>query len=161
MSRSYTMNFGTIKYRHSMEWAVFYFGQIKYNTTEKWKFVHLDYRRRNELLDHSELKLPDAANVIVPDKKFTHYLFGGEHPEGLAKGAAFNSRLGYSADNWKELRDQIKEKAVQYPSTYKGNNGYGDQYEQKIIIYGKNGTPANVVVGWIRRKDGTVTMSSA
>ena len=132
-----------------------------YNTTEKWKFVHLDYRRRNELLDHSELKLPDAANVIVPDKKFTHYLFGGEHPEGLAKGAAFNSRLGYSADNWKELRDQIKEKAVQYPSTYKGNNGYGDRYEQKIIIYGKKGTPANVVVGWIRRKDGTVSMSSA
>jgi len=137
------------------------FGQIKYNNTEKWKFVHLDYRRRNELLDHSELKLPDAANVIVPDKKFTHYLFGGEHPEGLAKGAAFNSRLGYSADNWKELRDQIKEKAVQYPSTYKGNNGYGDRYEQKIIIYGKKGTPANVVVGWIRRKDGTVSMSSA
>ena len=59
------------------------------------------------------------------------------------------------------MRDQIKEKAVQYPSTYKGNNGYGDQYEQKIIIYGKNGTTANVVVGWIRRKDGTVSMSSA
>lgn len=137
------------------------FGQIKYNDTEKWEFLQLDYQRRKKLIDHSELKLPNAANAIVPDKKFTHYLFGGEHPEGLAKGAAFNSRLGYSADNWNELRDEIKEKAAQYPSTYKGNNGYGDRYEQKIIIYGKNGTPANIVVGWTHKKDGSVSMSTA
>lgn len=137
------------------------FAQIKYTDSESWGLVQLDYQRRKELLDHVELKLPNAENVIVPDRKFTQYLFGGEHPEGLAKGAAFTSRLGYSADNWEELQNEIIRKASQYPSNYKGNNGYGDRYEQKIIINGKKGTPANVIVGWIYKKDGTISMSSA
>ena len=43
----------------------------------------------------------------------------------------------------------------------KNNKDYSDRYEQKIVIYGKNGTPANVVVGWIHRPDGSISMSSA
>lgn len=35
-----------------------------------------------------------------------------------------------------------------------------DRYEQKIIIYGKKGMPANVVVGWMARQDDTTSMSS-
>lgn len=137
------------------------FGKIKYNDSEKWRFVQLDYQRHHELLNHPELKLPSAGNAIVPDRKFTEYLFGGEHPEGLAKGTAFTSRLGYSADNWKELQDEIVRRAPLYPAICKGNNGYGDRYEQKIIIYGKNGVPANVIVGWTHKKDGSLSMSSA
>lgn len=88
--------------------------------------MQLDYQRRRELQENPGLKLPNAENAILPDRKFTNYLFGGEHPEGLAKGDAFTSRLGYSADNWRELQDEIRVKASQYPSKYKDNNGYGD-----------------------------------
>lgn len=123
--------------------------------------MQLDYQRRRELQENPGLKLPNAENAILPDRKFTNYLFGGEHPEGLAKGDAFTSRLGYSADNWRELQDEIRVKASQYPSKYKDNNGYGDRYEQKMILYGKKGTPANIVVGWVYKKDGSVSMSSA
>ena len=136
------------------------FGQIKYNDAKRWEFMQLDYQRRRELQENPGLKLPNAENVILPDRKFTNYLFGGEHPEGLAKGDAFTSRLGYSADNWRELQDEIRVKASQYPSKYKDNNGYGDRYEQKMILYGKKGTPANVVVGWMYKKDGSISMSS-
>lgn len=132
------------------------FGQIKYNDAKRWEFMQLDYQRRRELQENPGLKLPNAENVILPDRKFTNYLFGGEHPEGLAKGDAFTSRLGYSADNWRELQDEIRVKASQYPSKYKDNNGYGDRYEQKMILYGKKGTPANVVVGWMYKKDGSI-----
>lgn len=136
------------------------FGQIKYNDSERWDFVQLDYQRRKELIQYPELKLPNANKVELPEAKFTKYLFGGIHKEGLAKGKAFTSRLGYTADNWEELRDEVKGKAPQYPAKYKDDNGYGDRYEQKIIIYGKKGTPANVIVGWIYKKDGSISMSS-
>lgn len=137
------------------------FGQNKYNDNERWKYTKLDYQRRNELIEHPRLKLPNAEGAVLPDSKFTKYLFGGDHAEGLAKGKAFASRLGYTDKNWKELQDEITKRAPIYPAVYKDNNGYGDRYEQKIVIYGKNGTPANVVVGWIHRPDGSISMSSA
>lgn len=136
------------------------FGQVKYNDAETWKFIQLDYTRQNQLLNHSELKLPNAENVIIPEAKFTKYLFGGAHEGGLAKGRAFSSRLGYSSNNWQELRREIYERASKYPVRFLDNNGYGDRYEQKVIIYGKKGKPANVVIGWMDREDGTTSMSS-
>jgi SPP1 gp7 family putative phage head morphogenesis protein len=137
------------------------FQEMKYNDSEKWRFTKLDYQRRNELLQHPELKLPNAENAMVADAKFEKYLFGGSHPEGLAKGDAFSSRLGYDAENWNSLKKQIIARAPQYPALSKGVNGYGKHmYEQKIILYGLKGTPANVVVGW-SADDKSVTMVSA
>lgn len=137
------------------------FQEMKYNDSEKWRFTKLDYQRRNELLQHPELKLPNAENAMAADAKFEKYLFGGSHPEGLAKGNAFSSRLGYDAENWNSLKKQIIARAPQYPVLSKGINGYGKHmYEQKIVLYGLKGTPANVVVGW-SADDKSVTMASA
>lgn len=137
------------------------FQEMKYNDSEKWRFTKLDYQRRNELLQHPELKLPNTENAMAADAKFEKYLFGGSHPEGLAKGDAFSSRLGYDAENWNSLKKQIIARAPQYPALSKGVNGYGKHmYEQKIILYGLKGTPANVVVGW-SADDKSVTMASA
>lgn len=137
------------------------FQEMKYNDSEKWRFTKLDYQRRNELLQHPELKLPNAENAMAADAKFEKYLFGGSHPEGLAKGNAFSSRLGYDTENWNSLKKQIIARASQYPVLSKGVNGYGKHmYEQKIVLYGLKGTPANVVVGW-SADDKSVTMASA
>ena len=137
------------------------FQEMKYNDPEKWRFTKLDYQRRNELLQHPELKLPNAENAMAADAKFEKYLFGGSHQEGLAKGDAFSSRLGYDAENWNSLKKQIIARAPQYPALSKGVNGYGKHmYEQKIVLYGLKGTPANVVVGW-SADDKSVTMASA
>lgn len=136
------------------------FGRMKYNDNEKWKFFQLDYERQKDLKDHPELKLPNIENIVISDAKFTKYLFGGENEKGLAKGKAFSDRLGYDLGNWKELQKEISERAGKYPAYYRDNNGYGNRYEQKIIIYGKKGTPANVIVGWMVRQDNTTSMSS-
>ena len=136
------------------------FQRIKYTDAEKWKYMKLDYRRRNELSDHPELKLPDADKVVVPESKFTKYLFGGNNKDGLPKGKNFEERLGYNIDNWRMLQKEILERASEYPVTFKGNEGFGNRYEQKIILYGLKGNPANVVVGWIHRPDGTMSMTS-
>lgn len=137
------------------------FQRMKYTEGEKWKFMKLDYRRRNELLQHPEWKLPNAENVVLPEAKFTKYLLGGENAKGLAKGKAFTERLGYNIDNWKELQREITNGAEKYPATSKGETEYGVKYEQKMVLYGKNNTPANVVVGWMCKPDGIISMSSA
>lgn len=137
------------------------FQEMKYNNVDKWKFTQLDYKRRNELVNHPEKKLPNADNVVLPEPKFTKYLFGGKHPEGLAKGQAISSRLGYNIDNWQEFRNAIKACTDKYPATAKEQTQHGMRYEQKIILQGLNGKPANIVVGWIHRLSGEVSMTSA
>ena len=136
------------------------FQRVKYTDAEKWQYMKLDYRRRNELSDHPELKLPDADKAVVSESKFTKYLFGGNNKDGLPKGKNFEERLGYNIDNWRMLQKEIRGRASEYPVTFKGNEGFGNRYEQKIILYGLKGKPANVVVGWIHRPDGTMSMTS-
>jgi SPP1 gp7 family putative phage head morphogenesis protein len=136
------------------------FQRIKYTDAEKWKYMKLDYRRRKELSDHPELKLPDADKAVVPDSKFMKYLFGGNNKDGLPKGKNFEERLGYNIDNWRMLQKEIRGRASEYPVTFKGNEGFGNRYEQKIVLYGLKGKPANVVVGWIHKSDGTMSMTS-
>lgn len=137
------------------------FQEIKYNEPEKFDFMKLDFRRRNELLSHPGLRLPNAEKAILPDEKFTKYLFDGTNQKGLAKGRALSSRLGYDKNNWMELQKEIKKKAGVYPVTFKEEDQYGRRYEQKMVIYGRKGTPANVIVGWNQRPDGNVYLSSA
>ena len=137
------------------------FQKLKYNDPEKFGFVRLDYQRRNDLIRHPELRLPNAENVILPEGKFAKYLFDGMNQKGLAKGRAITSRLGYDKGNWREFQKEIRGKAGAYPVIPKDRDQYGQRYEQKIIIYGKYGTPANVVIGWNQRPDGSVSLSSA
>ena len=136
------------------------FQKMKYNDSEKWRYVKLDYQRQNALVKNPELALPNALSATADNRKFTEYLFGGTHENGLAKGAAFTSRLGYDIDNYDKLKDEILKKASKYPSVYKRKNAQGDLYEQKIILYGLKNKPANVVVGWIANND-TVRMTTS
>ena len=136
------------------------FQTLKYTDVEKWEFIKLDYSRQNRLANHPELALPNAKNATADDRKFTGYLFNPSNQKGYAKGRAFTSRLGYDAGNYVELKTAIIKDATKYPASYKGNKGYGDLYEQKIILYGNKGTPANVVVGW-EVKGSVVRMTSA
>lgn len=137
------------------------FRQMKYNELEKFSMIQLDYERRTELLKNPDKKLPNAENAILPEGKFTKYLFDGEHANGLAKGRAISSRLGYSIENWQEFRDAIQKRAAKYPAVKKGTDGHGQRYEQKMVLMGLKNNPANVVIGWIQRPNGEVSMTSA
>ncbi|MFR4430820.1 MAG: DUF6883 domain-containing protein, partial [Blautia faecis] len=137
------------------------FQDMKYNEPEMWRFMKLDYQRRNELLEHPELKLPNAENAILPEPKFTKYLFDENSEKGYPKGRAFTDRLGYGMDNWQKLQKALKDGAPRYPAVFKENVGFGDKYEQKIVLYGLKGAPANVIVGWILKPDDTLALTSA
>ncbi len=134
--------------------------QVKYNNKELYKIWSLDYRRRVRLQRDAALRLPNSDVAYADEQKFIGYLFNPANPKGYAKGKAFASRLGYSATNYTELQNLIMKNASVYPARFIRNNGHGDLYEQKIVLYGLKGKPANVVVGWI--VDGAETrMTSA
>lgn len=138
------------------------FQEMKYTKPEFYDMLKTDYRRRNTLRLHPEKALPEMETTNLPEPKFTQYLFGGENKSGLAKGAAFESRLGYNKDNWKKLKKEIEKGSKLYPAKVKGQNEHGTLYEQKMILYGTKGTPANVVVGWIKDEaSGELRMTSA
>jgi len=59
------------------------------------------------------------------------------------------------------LKDELQKSVLKYPATKKDETEYGIKYEQKMVLYGKKGTPANVIVGWIYKPDGTISMTSA
>lgn len=136
------------------------FQEMKYIDEETYSFAKLDYRRQNRLNLHPEEALPNAKKATADSRKFTDYLFGGTNKDGLAKGVAIKDRLGYDIDNWEEFEGEIIKRADRYPATVKAKDQYGQRYEQKMVIYGLNGTPANVVVGWIE-KDGKTRLTSA
>ena len=134
------------------------FQKLKYNDTETWKMLKLDKKRRAELENNPSLELPGEKQAA--EEKFTEYLFNKGNAHGWAKGQAFASRLGYTAENYESLLREILSGAKRYPATNKGDNGYGTLYEQKMVLYGKTGKPTNVVVGWIY-KDGKSRMTTA
>lgn len=113
------------------------------------RLYRLDRIRQNRLTQHPELALPGAEIATAAPGKFEQYLFNPENPTGWAKGVAFTSRLGYDISNWKELRDEILTRSKLFPSRAVGDAGFGMKFEQLLILYGKTGRPANVVVGWI------------
>lgn len=138
------------------------FQEMKYTKPEFYDMLKTDYRRRNTLRLHPEKALPEMKTTNLPEPKFTQYLFGGDNKSGLAKGAAFESRLGYNKDNWEKLKKEIEKGSKLYPAKVKGQNEHGTLYEQKMILYGTKGTPANVVVGWIKDEaSGELRMTSA
>lgn len=124
------------------------FRRMKTTNGDNWKLAQLDYRRRKNLIDHPERALPNAKTATAERDKFTKYLFAGNNESGLAKGHAFSSRLGYNMNNWKDLKQEILDRAAKYPATVRDVDKYGISYTQKIVLYGSKGKPANVIVGW-------------
>lgn len=135
------------------------FQELKYNNSEKWEFIKLDNKRRKQLIDDPSLKLPNADKVFVANEKFTGYLYNEANNKGHAKGKLFEDRLGYGATNYEMLKDEILKRAPKYPAIAKLTDEHGTRYEQKIIVYGLNNKPANVIVAW-NVKDGVTKMTS-
>nr|WP_325301094.1 phage minor capsid protein [uncultured Oscillibacter sp.] len=137
------------------------FRKYKLADGELYKLWKLDYRRQNDLLRHPEKALPGASTATAADRKFTHYFFGGEFKDGLAKGRAFSSRLGYNADNWQKMRAEILDAAQKYPAVLKDSDKYGQRYEQLVVLQGMKNMPANVLIGWKVVLDGATHMTTA
>ena len=81
----------------------------------------LGHRRRSSLRE--QMAFPDAEKSIVTKEKLCDYLLNPAHPVGGTKAAWFAS-VGYTRQNWEELRDDLLtiatscENFIAKPSTY-------------------------------------------
>lgn len=131
------------------------FQNLKYNISEDYRFIKLDYSRRNKLINNPELKLPNIDTATIDDRKFTEYLFGGKNKDGLIKGQLITDKLGYNIDSYKEFKKEILERGSIYPSKLKGSIDQGQRYETRTFFYSKDKVPVNVEIGWLVNKNKT------
>lgn len=122
--------------------------ELKYNGGRDWKLTKLDYQRRRKLMENQDLKLPNSSTAVIDNRKFTEYLFSESSKSGYPKGKLISNRFGYDKTNYSTFKEEILKRSSLYPATNRGNNGYGDSYEQKIVMYNDKGKPYNFVVGW-------------
>ena len=101
---------------------------------------------RKQLNEFKEV-LNNANKFEVNENKYLKYIFGGENKDGLAKGRAIESRLGYNIDNYKEFDKLIKSNIGKYPARHKASTPHGEKYEVNMVVKGLKGKQAKILVG--------------
>jgi hypothetical protein len=96
------------------------------------------------------MSLPNAEGAIVDPTKIRDYLLSTAHPVGRFKAAFFVS-LGYSADRWEVLRDDILTLARTGTAVPGQPSPYGRKFELDGILTGPSGPSAAVGTVWILR----------
>ena len=123
------------------------FQDLKYNNSDEWKLTKYNYKLRKEVIANPNVILNNADKVEVNENKYLKYIFGGENKDGLAKGRAIESRLGYNKDNYKEFDKLIKTNIGRYPARHKESTPHGEKYEVNMVVRGLKGKQAKVLVG--------------
>jgi hypothetical protein len=96
------------------------------------------------------MSLPNAEGAIVDAAKIRDYLLSTAHPVGRFKAAFFVS-LGYSADRWEVLRDDILALARTGVAAPGEPSPYGRKFELDGILTGPSGRSAAVGTVWVLR----------
>lgn len=123
------------------------FQELKYNNIEEWKLTKYNYKLRKEVIVNPNVILNNVDKFEVNENKYLKYIFGGENKEGLAKGRAIESRLGYNIGNYIEFDKLIKSSISKYPARHKASTPHGEKYEINIVVRGLKGKQAKVLVG--------------
>lgn len=99
----------------------------------------------------SIMKAQNEYARIFPEEKLVDYALNPQRSPDKAK--AFELALGYTAENYQDLKEKILELAVESNFVEKSDKGYGMTYECIVEITGPNGKTANVVTAWIQDGD--------
>ena len=94
------------------------------------------------------MAFPDAENSIVTEDKLCDYLLNPSHPVGGPKAAWFAS-IGYTRENWAELRDGLLTLATSCESFLDKSSPYGVKYETAGDLGTDGHRPGSVVAVWI------------
>ena len=98
--------------------------------------------------------VPGADTATAHEDKFVKYLLNEEHDEGRGK-ARLLIRIGYTPDNWGDLRDELLRKLPTVEAgPGKENGGGGRNYTANMTITGPRGLVEMRTV-WATNADGT------
>lgn len=93
------------------------------------------------------MKIPGAERAVVDAAKIRDYLLSPGHRVGGAK-ARFFTQLGFEAENWQPLQDELL-RLAQGNAAVADSNRFGQKYVVLGTIQGPTGRSAPVVVVWI------------
>jgi hypothetical protein len=92
--------------------------------------------------------IPNAEQAVIDPAKLRGYLLSATHPVGRFK-ARFFARLGYSADGWQQLDQDLRHQHLSQPARRAESTRYGQKYEIRAMLKGPNGQMALVVSVWL------------
>ncbi len=107
----------------------------------------------------------DVLQALMPEGKFTHYLFNVEHEKGGPKSRFFTETLGIEPDDWRFLAAQFYEGLLRAnPEDVELQDwgaGYGMRFNAYMRVQGRSGVTAVVKTGWMMRPQTLPSLSSA
>ena len=98
------------------------------------------------------MSLLNAERAVVDPVKIRDYLLAGVHPVGRFKARFFVS-LGYAAEQWERLRDDLLALARSGEVFSETATTYGRKFEVDGILTGPYGRSATVRSVWIIRTE--------
>lgn len=114
------------------------------------KFLNNGTVMTNEELKDS-LGIANNKNLIIPDSKLIEYALNPQKSKGKAE--VFKSALGYSLDNYKDLKENIITNLKQKDMLFIDEDEFGKRYRCDFKITGPNGKSAEIRTGWIKKAD--------
>lgn len=94
------------------------------------------------------MRIPNADRAVIEPAKLQTYLLSETHPVGRFK-AAFLFGLGYSAEGWRRLEEDLRSQHLTRDATPTATNPYGQKYEIRASLAGPAGRAAEVVSVWV------------
>lgn len=94
------------------------------------------------------MRLPNAEQAIVEDRKLRDYLLSPLHPVGRFKAALF-AQLGYSQEHWHRLEQDLRAQHLTCDAEELGTTRYGKKYRIRAPLMGPNGKKVEMVSIWI------------
>jgi len=93
------------------------------------------------------MKLPNANQATVPERKVRLYLLNPTHPAGGSK-AVFFLRFGFSADDWKRLADALLRHCRENEAVQTEETSHGTRYAVDGPLTAPDGTVLNIRTAW-------------
>ncbi|MCJ2187883.1 DUF6883 domain-containing protein [Novosphingobium beihaiensis] len=95
----------------------------------------------------------DILQAVLPDGKFTGYLFNRDHEKGGAKARFIIDELGFAADDWRYLAAQFYDGLLlSEPRNLvvrQWNGGQGAQFNAFIKVTSRRGNSGILRTGWM------------
>jgi hypothetical protein len=107
----------------------------------------------------------DILQAVLPDGKFTHYLFNRDHKDGGPKAKFLVDELGFSADDWRYLAAQFYDALLlskpRDVEVRKWDQGYGARFNVYVEVTSRSRKSGILRTGWMLRPGGMPSLSTA
>ena len=94
--------------------------------------------------------LHNAEKAVIDPRKLRGYALNLQHESGRHK-AAFFAQMGYSAENWERLAQDIRQQHLTQEVEPGQPSSFGEKYTITALLQGPVGAPRWVTTVWIFR----------